>query len=112
MYIDIVTTGSIRDRLLRGELETLRVPIVATDVQSEIRERCEESDDRIGAAMNKIASEKTSLIEQLHQLLANAMSEDELDVQVARERIAELKRDPGELVEGDELEASLLQIMQ
>lgn len=50
MYIDVVTTGSIRDRLYFGDLENIRVPRVSLERQIEI---CKESDATESAISKK-----------------------------------------------------------
>jgi type I restriction enzyme M protein len=69
MYIDVVTTGSIRDRLLSNELKTLRVPNVSPDKQVVACERSRRVDEEITELLKGIADEKAKTVKRLHELI-------------------------------------------
>lgn len=69
MYIDVVSTGSIRDRLYFRDLRELRIPDVESPEQVAITEAIRRSDDETLALLSKVATEKANVTGRLHGLV-------------------------------------------
>lgn len=111
LYIDIVATGSIRDRVLKTELKTIRVPLVADEVQSALTNEAQNVARDSLAARKRIATEKAKLMDRLHALVLLSHREDQHDLEIARARLAEIDADPSQLVEGDALQETFREIL-
>lgn len=107
MYIDIVATGSIRDRVLKAELETIRVPAVSAADQATVEAEVGRVDDHVAQSVGEIADEKAELVDLFRKLLLDAADMDRIDARIARDRLDAVVADPTQLVEGDELSREL-----
>jgi len=72
MYIDVVTTGSIRDRLYFRDLRRLRVPAVTDTQQVVICETTRRADVEMHALLNRISAEKSDITTRIHDLVSTA----------------------------------------
>lgn len=82
MYIDVVSTGSIRDRLYFRDLRKLRVPVVDGREQAAVTEMVRRADAEVRAALKEARYEKGQTIERIHKLVcasAGSNSGDPLD---------------------------------
>ena len=70
MYINVITTGSIRNRLYFRDVRTLRVPDVPEGAQRDISERGRRIKFIMDAARRRVAAEVGSAVAELHSLLA------------------------------------------
>lgn len=69
MYIDVVSTGSIRDSLSFELLETIRVPHVSKKEQDKINGDLKTAEARIEKILRDIDEQKEKVIEKMHSLL-------------------------------------------
>ena len=70
MYINVITTGSIRNRLYFRDIKKIRVPNVSGSVQGDIYERGRRVKFIMDAARKRAASEVESSLAELHSLVA------------------------------------------
>ena len=111
MYIGIVATGSIRDRVLKAELETIRVPMVTSTDQAVLTAESQTVAQGAITALNEVNAEKSRLVGRFHKLVTEAAQEDVRDAKLAKERLAAIAVDPEQLVQGKELEDALQEIV-
>lgn len=109
LYIDIITTGSIRDRLYFRDLQKIRVPDVPKQTQDEIVKHQRNVASMLEGALQKVEAERRSVLESLHRLAgAEEMpKEDRLDSEIAKKRLSEIEVDPKRLVSGSKLDDKL-----
>mgnify|MGYP000922334732 CR=1 FL=1 len=69
MYIDVVSTGSIRDSLSYDLLETIRVPEVDAKEQKRINADLQTAEKKIEALLRDMDAQKHRIIEVMHELL-------------------------------------------
>ncbi|HKI32025.1 MAG TPA: N-6 DNA methylase [Gemmataceae bacterium] len=69
MYIDVVSTGTIRDRLYYRDLQTIRVPHVDPDRQRAIRQKASDIDGELHRSANEIAAKKVELANELREVI-------------------------------------------
>lgn len=79
MYIDVVTTGSIRDRLYFSDLQSLRVPDVSDVEQATICEISRRADDEAQALLERISAERARTVDRINGLVRTASAEIEDD---------------------------------
>jgi type I restriction enzyme M protein len=72
MYIDVVSTGSIRDRLYFQTLRDMRVPDVDTTEQSVVAEMVRRTELNTEQLLEELAAQKTKGVNRLHQLVEAA----------------------------------------
>jgi len=81
MYIDVVSTGTIRDRLYFRDLQTICVPEIAPKEQTIICERVRRVEEAADSMLREIMLEKTKTIRRLHALVkqtaVDTISEDQ-----------------------------------
>ena len=77
MYIDVVTTGSIRDRLYFGDLQDLRVPDIDQTSQAQVAEYGNRIDDETARLLRQIAAERDEANSRLHGLVRTAAEKTE-----------------------------------
>jgi type I restriction enzyme M protein len=82
MYIDVVTTGSIRDRLLFDDLKLLRAPTPAPTIQVAACVDVRRVDEEIAKMLAEVSNEKAKTVKRFHDLIhpsgANDKSADDL----------------------------------
>jgi type I restriction enzyme M protein len=88
MYIDVVTTGSIRDRLYFPELKKLRVPDVGKASQAQFSEYGSRIEAEAERLLHQIAAERGEANDQLHYLVRSA-AETSTDIENAFLALAE-----------------------
>lgn len=78
MYIDVITTGSIRDRLYFDDLQTIRIPDATKGEQTLLAEFGRRVDEESRQLFNEIRIHRTRVTERLHDLVreAGATSEE------------------------------------
>lgn len=91
-YIDIIATGSIRDRLYLSDLQTMRVPNVSEAMQSQIVEREHRAAFILESAYRRIQDEKSALVTRIHRLAGAAIAECEATEDVFHRLAAEWKK--------------------
>lgn len=69
LYIDVVSTGSIRDSLSFDLLETIRVPRVSTVEQKKINKDLGTTEQKIEKLLREVDIEKEDIIEKIHSLI-------------------------------------------
>ena len=69
MYIDVISTGSIRDRLYFNDLRNIRVPEVSASEQSVVSEIVRRTDDELRRLEEDAASQKAAAVSRLHGLI-------------------------------------------
>lgn len=69
LYIDVVSTGSIRDSLSFDLLETIRVPKVNTAEQKKINRDLNVAEQKIEKLLHKVEPEKEYIIEKIHNII-------------------------------------------
>lgn len=74
LYIDVVSTGSIRDSLSFDLLETIRVPEVDDAEQKRINKDLGTANDRIENLLRDMDEQKERIIEEMHGLLTSTDS--------------------------------------
>ncbi len=70
LYIDVVSTGSIRDSLSYDLLETIRVPHVDENKQKRINQDLFSAGEKIEELLRGMDAQKEGIIEVMHSLLA------------------------------------------
>lgn len=110
LYIDIVATGSIRDRVLVSELETIRVPAVTEADQGALISDGRAVDHQADALVAEVREKRAELSERFHDLVIHAQRENLADIAIARERLEAMKSDPDVVVRGEELDEALRKI--
>ncbi|HEX8913040.1 MAG TPA: N-6 DNA methylase [Humisphaera sp.] len=85
MYIDVVTTGSIRDRLYYKNLRTMRVPHAGDDEQKSIVAAARRTEVEGQELLSRIGASRRQLAERLGGMVREAAGEDaELDAELER----------------------------
>lgn len=69
LYIDVVSTGSIRDSLSYDLLETIRIPTIGIEEQKKINKDLVETGKKLGDLIEEIDINKEAIIEKMHNLL-------------------------------------------
>lgn len=69
LYIDVISTGSIRDSLSYDLLETLRVPKVDDAQQKEINKDLDMTEKKIEKLLREVDENKEGVIGKMHELL-------------------------------------------
>lgn len=69
MYIDVVSTGSIRDRLYLRDLKNMRVPGVGKPEQAVVSEIVRRTEDELQRLQKDIVEQKSVAISRLHNLI-------------------------------------------
>lgn len=69
LYIDVVTTGSIRDRLYFEDLQTIRVPTVPVSEQLSLCAAARRADADTDAILDRLLHERTKVTSALHDLV-------------------------------------------
>jgi hypothetical protein len=89
MYIDVVATGSIRDRLYFTELQGLRVPEVSMRDQLVIADALDRIDAELQKSLRALSEAKALAVEEIHDFIAAEASEDTSDLKAAFRKFAE-----------------------
>ena len=90
MYIDVITTGSIRDRLYFDDLQTIRIPDATEDEQILLAEFGRRVDDESRHLLNEIRTHRARVTDRLHELVREACAtSDEVPVDEAFKLLAE-----------------------
>lgn len=69
LYIDVVSTGSIRDSLSFDLLETIRIPKVGESEQKQINKDLNMAEKKIKKLLSEMDSSKEKVIEKMHRLI-------------------------------------------
>jgi type I restriction enzyme M protein len=95
MYIDVISTGSIRDRLYFDDLRKLRVPDISKAEQSLVAEFSRRVDEQGRILLAEMKSQRARVTDRLHDLLREAGGvSDQVPVEEAFRLLAEKwKRD-------------------
>ncbi len=72
MYIDVITTGSIRDRLYFDELKTIRIPDATKEEQALLAEFGRRVDEQSRQLFSEIRTHRASVMNRLHDLIREA----------------------------------------
>ncbi len=82
MYIDVISTGSIRDRLLFKGLQTMRVPEVDKAEQSVVSEIVRRTDEELQRLQEEAMAQKAVAINRVHGLIDafGALASDSSDL--------------------------------
>lgn len=72
MYIDVITTGSIRDRLYFDDLQTIRIPDATKEEQVFLAEYGRRVDEQIRLLFTEIKTQRTHVMDRLHDLVREA----------------------------------------
>ncbi len=72
MYIDVVTTGSIRDRLYLTDLKKIRVPEIPPEKQASLCEWVRQVDGSAMEMLRTIKSERDNVSRRLHGLVGSS----------------------------------------
>lgn len=90
MYIDVITTGSIRNRLYFKDLEQVRVPQVSAADQRRVVERGRRVDFFLASAEGKARREIAAQIAELHSLVSPvALSPEEKPIDAVFAELSE-----------------------
>jgi hypothetical protein len=76
MYIDVMTTGSIRDRLYFGGLQEIRLPDLTEEEQEEILSFGHRADEKY-EALRRIAMQRMQAIGKMHTIVGACSSDPE-----------------------------------
>lgn len=76
MYIDLITTGSIRDRLYFADLETIRIPLVSRREQTVVAEIIRRSEEEVQSANDLARLHRAGAIARINALLDVGVKED------------------------------------
>jgi type I restriction enzyme M protein len=77
MYVDVITTGSIRDRLYFRDLQNIRVPNVDVTQQHAIYESAQRVSASEHEQQSRLAAEKAVLAEAIHALVSAGLPGDD-----------------------------------
>ena len=69
MYIDVVSTGSIRDRLYFQDLQKMRVPEVDNTEQAVVAEMIRRTESEMEQLLDELAAQKAKGVDRLHHLV-------------------------------------------
>ena len=69
MYIDVVSTGSIRDRLYFSELQKMRLPQVLAPEQAAVSELVRRTEQELQRLLDEVAEQKAGVTGRLHRLV-------------------------------------------
>lgn len=69
MYVDIISTGSVRDSLSFDLLKTLKVPNIAEEQQKELYDTIVKNRQNIANLSEDIINKRNSVVQKLHELL-------------------------------------------
>ncbi|TAE02872.1 MAG: hypothetical protein EAZ97_02150 [Bacteroidetes bacterium] len=69
MFIDVISTGSIRDSLSFDLLKTIKVPTIDKAKQKELYEAIIQNREEINGLTNNIDTKRSFVVEQLHELI-------------------------------------------
>jgi hypothetical protein len=69
MFIDVISTGSIRDSLSFDLLKTIKVPTIDKVKQKELYEAIIKNREEINGLTNNIDTKRSFVVEQLHELI-------------------------------------------
>ncbi len=90
MYIDVISTGSIRDRLYFDDLRTLRIPDTTKTEQSLVADFGKRVDEQNQYILNEIKSQRSRVTDRLHDLVREAgVANTEISVEEAFKILAE-----------------------
>ena len=90
MYIDVISTGSIRDRLYFGDLRTIRIPDATKEEQALAAEFGRRVDEQSRDLQTEIGSQRSEVTNRLHNLIREAgAASDGVSVQDAFRPLAE-----------------------
>jgi hypothetical protein len=91
MYIDVVSTGSIRDRLYFKDLRDMRVPEVGKVEQSVVSEIVRRTDEELLRLQEDAITQKSVAIKRVHGLIdaSGALASDSGDISVLFSALAD-----------------------
>lgn len=89
MYIDVVSTGSIRDRLYFTNLREMRVPEVGTTEQAVVAEMIRRTESEMEQLLEELAAQKAKGMDRLHQLVDASGAQTKKDVKAAFKALAD-----------------------
>lgn len=69
MYIDVVTTGSIRDRLYLADLQEIRIPEASETEQAVISQMADRAEDEMIGLLREIAERNEQITDRIHCLI-------------------------------------------
>lgn len=72
MYIDVISTGSIRDRLYPDDFRTLRIPRLEKGQQKDIFEAARRADEEFEAALARVADQRADIEASVRSALMEA----------------------------------------
>jgi type I restriction enzyme M protein len=72
MYIDVVTTGSIRDRLYLADLQNIRIPQVSAREQAVVSLMVHRTEEEMTDLLRQISEHNQKIIERIHGLVDTA----------------------------------------
>ena len=83
MYIDVISTGSIRDQLYFRDLRDMRVPEVNSSEQTVVSEIVRRTDEELRRLEDDAASQKAAAVSRLHGLInaSGALAADDDDIE-------------------------------
>ena len=98
MYIDVVSTGSIRDRLYFQNLREMRVPEVDTTEQAVVAEMIRRTELEMEQLLEELAVQKAKGVNRLHRLVDASGAQANRNVKAAFAALADQwKRETGML---------------
>ena len=95
--------GAVVDELTEDQAKSVMVPLPATDAQRELVANI----DRHARKAIEVRSTAVQLTADAEDDVMALVQVDRHDVKIARQRLAEIKADPNSLMSGEQLEASL-----
>jgi type I restriction enzyme M protein len=72
MYIDVISTGSIRDRLYFEDLQTIRIPDVSAKEELVVASAVDRTDQELRRTLEFLNGEKAKAIGRIHSLVKDA----------------------------------------
>lgn len=97
MYIDVISTGSIRDRLYPDDFKTLRIPRLSSEQQKSVWEAARLADADLGDALKKLAGERGKIEARVRDAIIGQAS-DSVELAARFKALAdEWRRDAGSL---------------
>lgn len=80
MYVDVVSTGSIRDRLYPEDFRALRIPRPSASQQTSLSEISRRIDQEIGEAAKRMAGERSAMYARVRDFVLTQAEEGSTDL--------------------------------
>lgn len=90
MYIDVISTGSIRDRLYFDDLRTIRIPTVSAGMQALIAEHSRRTEEQGRELLADLRALKVAATDRVHKLIREVGMDEQSAVEEKFDILAEV----------------------